>query len=112
MRNATRDKTTRRKQALHQIAQVPFYGQAIDALKDQDDKIWVSIRRVCDLLSINFSNQLKKLRREKWAVVVIMTTTGPDKKSYETAMLDLASLPLWMATVHDGKVRRNSVPSS
>ncbi len=69
--------------------------------------MWVSIRRECENLGLDFSNQLKKLKSKAWAVVVENTTTGSDGKTYQMVCCDLDTLPGWLFSIDARKVKES-----
>jgi hypothetical protein len=77
-----------------EVVEVPFYGDSIEAACDtQDGSFYVSIRRVCENLGINFGRQLQKLKEYHWATVRMMSTVAQDDKQRELAFLPLAQVP-------------------
>lgn len=85
---------------------IPFHGSMLEAGK-ADDKVWVSVRRMCEPLELAFNGQFEKLSsvdRAPWAVVRIMRMTGPDGKIYETFCLELDCVPMWLATIDSSRV--------
>ena len=85
---------------------VPFHGSMFEAGK-ADDKVWVSVRRMCEPLELAFNGQFEKLSsgdRAPWAVVRVMRMTGPDGKTYETFCLELDCVPMWLATLDSSRV--------
>lgn len=68
-------------------------------------KTWaVAFRRVCENLGVDYSNQLKKLKDRKWAVVVLSTTTGADGKTYQMTLIDRKTLTMWLATINPANI--------
>ena len=88
---------------------VPFQGGHLEAQR-RGDRVAVAIIRTCEHLDIDHSTQMRKLKTAPWAVVVMMTMTGPDGKKYETACLDLDSFPMWLATIQTTKVKPSARP--
>lgn len=85
---------------------VPFHGSMLEAGK-ADDKVWVSVRRMCEPLEIDYSGQHQRLSRPAscpWAVVGMMPMTGPDGKVYKTFCIDLDTVPMWLATLDSSRV--------
>lgn len=80
------------------IVKVQFHGDELEAVQAQGTA-WVAIRRICEALGLAYAAQLAKLKTKPWAVISLRDTTGPDGKVYETACLDLDSLPMWLATI-------------
>lgn len=91
------------------LVQVQFYEDTIDALLI-DGKVWVSLLRCCELLSLKVSRQLAKLKNQPWACVTIMVTHGKTRRRQRLAMIDLESLPQWLVTINPGKVREELRP--
>lgn len=85
------------------IERFDFHGDALDVARD-GDRVLVSIRRVCEALGVDTKGQLAKLHGKRWAVVEMVSMTGPDGKTYDTACLSLDSLPMWLATIEPTRV--------
>lgn len=54
--------------------------------------VWVSVRRMCDVLGLDTDSQRKRLAdpgRSPWATTVIMTGVGADGRNREVFCLDL-----------------------
>lgn len=78
------------------LIQVPFHGDTIETVAKNDT--WMaSLRRMCENLGVDYKTQARKLKEKKWAVVVIMPTTGSDGKTYEMAMIDRRTMTMWLA---------------
>jgi len=59
---------------------------------------WVSILRACEVLGLNYSGQLQRLKRAShWATVCVMHTVAEDGKRRELAMLRADQIPMWMS---------------
>ena len=82
---------------------VPFYGDHIDAVR-VGGEVWVGLRRCCESLGVSMQGQLLKLRKSSWATINEMLTVADDGKRRQQTMIHLDSLPMWLATVHAGKV--------
>lgn len=86
------------------MVKVPFHGDELLAVQD-DRGVWVSIRRVCEVLGVDESTQRRKLKDRAWAVTGIKPATGPDGKTYQAACLHVDALPMWLATIETSKVK-------
>lgn len=86
-----------------ELARVPFHGDTLEAVA-ADDKIWVSIIRVCDSLGIDGYTQSRKLKSYPWATTSKMTAVAEDGRRRGLTMIDLESLPIWLVTIHPSKV--------
>jgi hypothetical protein len=87
-----------------QIDHVQFHEDQIEAIRGQDGKGYVVVRRICENLGIDFSTQTRRLRSSRWAGIVMMTT--PDHKGVEQtyAVIPSDSVPMWLATINESKV--------
>jgi hypothetical protein len=81
-----------------------FHGDALSCI-EQDGRLWVAVKPVCEALGIDNKGQQAKLSTKTWAVVEFISTTGADGKRYEMSCLDLDSLPMWLATIEPARVR-------
>jgi hypothetical protein len=64
-----------------EVVEVPFYGDLLEAARDtQDGPVYVSIRRVCENLGIDFSGQLQKLKGCHGATVTMIVIVAQDDK--------------------------------
>lgn len=92
------------------LVSVPFQGGAIDAVRD-DRGVWISIRRVCESLGIDYSTQLQKLKEKPWARVGLIPMQLPgDVQRRDIATVDLDSLPMWLATIEPSRVAPEVAP--
>lgn len=87
------------------VAQVPFYDNSIEAVRADDGTIMVSLKRVCESLGVSMQGQHEKLSKCEWATVKIILTVAEDGKRRRLTMIDLESLPMWLATINVSKVR-------
>jgi len=86
-----------------------FHGDQLDVVVE-DDNLFVSIKRVCEALGIDRRTQQVKLKNYDWAVGGLITSTGSDGKSYQMSMIDIRSLPMWLATIHPNRVAEEVRP--
>lgn len=95
---------------MYNMVQVPFHGDTLLAVKDEQGQVWVALKRMCEALGIEHARQVSKLKAKRWAVVHLMYTTGPDGKNYETFCLNLDSVPMWLATIDTNRVAPDVAP--
>lgn len=84
--------------------QFSFHEDTIDAIL-VDGIPHVSIRRICENLKRDLSDELKKLRAKPWATIVFFPTVASDGKIREVALLPLSQLPMWMATCDVNRIK-------
>jgi hypothetical protein len=86
-----------------------FHGDALDVIKE-GEKLWVSVRRVCEALGLDAKSQRRKLQEKEWATGVMMTSVDPCGRNRELFMVDLDSLPMWLATIEASRVAEHLRP--
>lgn len=87
------------------LATVDFHGDTLEAVKDENGTVWVSVKRISECLGLNSIAQIRKLKRKAWAVEAQKASTGPDGKLYSTTMIDLATLPGWLFSLDARRVK-------
>lgn len=78
------------------------------AAANVDGTVWVSVRRMCEVLGLEESGQRQKLSdpsRTPWATTGVMPGVGADGRNREVFCLDLDSVPMWLATIDTSRVR-------
>lgn len=95
---------------MNELVPVPVPG-ADDLMATHDeDKTWVSLKHMCDLLKLNYSGQLQKLRCRSWATVCLKHTVAGDGLVREMAMVDSETVPMWLATIDENRVTPEARP--
>jgi hypothetical protein len=96
-------------QSAHELVRVPFNGDELWAVK-KDGKVWVSLRRCCEMMGLKADAQRAKLANESrcpWAksrtsIMDVRDTKGQPQQAF---MIERGGLPMWLATIAPGKVR-------
>lgn len=86
---------------------VPIAGNELSAAS-VDGVVWVSVRRMCEVMGLEESGQRQKLSdpaRAPWATTGVMPGVGADGRNREVFCLDLDSVPMWLATIDVSRVR-------
>jgi hypothetical protein len=86
-----------------ELTKFNFQGDNLEVIKD-NETLWISVRRVCEALGIDSKSQMKKLQEKEWACVVIITSHDASGRKQGIFMIDLDSLPMWLATINANKV--------
>ncbi len=102
-------KPTRSDALAAPVQSFTFHDATLDVARDNGD-LWVSIRRVCEVLTIDHSSQMAKLRGRPWARVVMVTTHDTADRVQRAAMIHLDALPMWLATIEPGRVSADARP--
>lgn len=84
---------------------VPFRAQTIEAFGDGSGGYLVALKPLCENLGIAYSNQLRRLKEQPWAVVSVTDTTGSDGKTYQMAAIDRQTLVMWLATIETSRLK-------
>jgi len=82
-----------------------FQNDRLDVVRLPDGDVGVTLRRLCEIVGVSLSSQLKRLNRTSaegaaWATVVTMTTVAGDGKTREMAILPRESIPMWAVTLN------------
>ena len=86
------------------LVRVPFHGDEIECVQ-REDGVWISLRRACESVGVDFASQTTKLRAKPWATVAMITTVAEDGKNREFFCLHLDSVPMWLATIEPSRVK-------
>jgi hypothetical protein len=86
------------------IVRFDFHGDELTVIP-RDDKLFIVVKRACEILGIDPARQQSKLKQAKWAVTDMMSVTGSDGKAYKMMCLELRSFPMWLATIDESRVR-------
>lgn len=93
----------------NQIVRVGFHGGEIEAVKQGND-VYVSVRRACEHLGIDYPTQTVKLKLQQWACVGLIPIHDTTGRKQEAFMLHLDSVPMWLATIDAGRVNESARP--
>jgi hypothetical protein len=102
-------KPTRSDALAAPVQPFPFHDTTLDVARDNGD-LWISIRRVCEILRVDDSVQRKKLRTKPWATEVLITSVAADGRHRQQAYIHLDALPMWLATIEPGRVSEEARP--
>lgn len=87
------------------IVTVDFRNDTLIAV-ERDDGVYVALRPICEALGIDWSSQLKRLRRDPvLSEAVVMMTTPFGRHGQEEACLRLDMLNGWLFTIDVGRVK-------
>ena len=86
------------------IVRFDFHGDELTVIP-RDDKLFVVLKRACEILGLDEEPQRKKLRQAKWATTSMMEAVANDGKTRSMLCLELRSFPMWLATIDESRVR-------
>lgn len=89
---------------MNDLVSVEFYGDSLEATQTPDGRVWVSLRRCCESLGVAVQRQLEKLKSKHWACVTEMVTRDTSGRNQSAVMVELDTLPLWLASIEPNKV--------
>lgn len=95
---------------MNDIVKVSVSGCELLAV-EKDGHVWVPVKRVCEVLGIDHRSQREKLQNQRWAVGVLITSTAPDGKNYDTFCIRSDRLAMWLATIDAGRVKEEARPA-
>ena len=88
---------------------IPFHGSELIARRGSDDDYYVALKPLCEGMGIDFSAQRKRLQRQPWATVAMMTTVAADGKSRELFGINRKTLTMWLATIDTSRLTDDTV---
>ncbi|MEY8461006.1 phage antirepressor N-terminal domain-containing protein [Eggerthellaceae bacterium 24-137] len=91
---------------MSEIVHIQFAGCDVECIGGSEPmKYSVGLRRMCENMGLDYSAQLRRLNRQPWATVAIMTTVAEDGKFREMATIDRQTFVMWLATIDTGRVK-------
>lgn len=89
------------------VCRVPFRGQEIEGLADEDGRVWISLRRLCDNLSVTgIRDQIQKVKEdetfEERYKVILMPSNGGEQATF---CLDLEVIPFWLGSIQVNRIK-------
>lgn len=95
------------REKTYQVVEVDFYDGTIHAIMDEDGNIWMSVRRACEHIGIDYSGQHQRLKdkeRSPWATVGMIPIVAEDGKIREQFMLHIDSVPAWFFKIELSRI--------
>jgi hypothetical protein len=89
------------------LVPVPFGPDMMLAAQAIDGTPWVSLRRCCESLGLDYASQYQRLtdaNRCPWATVVTTTTVAGDDKPRGMILMHQDTLPMWLATISVNRI--------
>lgn len=86
------------------LVRVPVPGAPDLMATEFDGHRWAALKPMCETLGIDYSAQLKRIKGRSWAVMAVTPITASDGKSYQTTVIDSATVPMWLATIDERRV--------
>lgn len=83
---------------------MPFDGQVIEAVRDEQGTPWVSVRSVCDAIGIQHQRQFEKISSDGRINCRHMYTVAADGKNRETFCIPVEQLNGWLFGINPNKV--------
>ncbi|HEX6290589.1 MAG TPA: phage antirepressor N-terminal domain-containing protein [Herpetosiphonaceae bacterium] len=91
---------------------IDFYGDPITVAVMPDAEVYVPVRPIAELLGLDWSSQLQRIRRDevltRRAATLVMTTTDQSRREMVCLPLDL--LPGWLFGISPSRVRPDLAP--
>lgn len=91
---------------------VPFYGDTINVIPaDVRGGEMIVLRHTCEALGIGYEGQFKRLQRQPWATIDIMSTVGSDGKTRQMACIDRRTFMMFLATIDTNRLANDTLRS-
>ena len=89
----------------YEIKTVPFMGNDLVAARDNDGKIWVGVRWMCEGIGLTegqMKRQITNIQADRvlsrWGSNLVLNASGYGNR--EVFCLDLDAVPLWLAKIN------------
>lgn len=89
---------------MSEITTVRFDGDNLQTVRE-GERVWVVLKRACEALGITDEQQAVKLKQKPWATTALIAAVAEDGKERNVFVVDLDTLPMWLATIDVGRVR-------
>lgn len=85
---------------------VPFHfeGDVLEVASEAG-QIWISVKRICEILGIDPKSQQEKLKKKPWATVGFIPLVAQDSRTRDVFCIHLDSLPMWLAGIELARVQ-------
>ena len=93
------------KREQNELQVVDFNGDTLISIQDENEKVWVSLNRLCENLGIAFQSQSTKLKCDSRFTTNDIVTRGSDLKNRTFVCLPLDQLNGWLFTINPNKVK-------
>lgn len=91
--------------------EVEFNGANLTGIKTQDGKIYVSLKNICEILGVDYSSQLKRIKRDEFlndgVVIMTMPTNGGNQ---DANLLKLDFLSMWLTGIKADRCKEEIRP--
>ena len=84
---------------------MPFDGNRVEVIKDEQGNAWVSVRSVCLGIGVDNKTQRRKIENNPTFSWGHMTSTGPDGKNYSMFCISLSHLNLWLGSINPSRTQ-------
>lgn len=65
------------------------------------------LKAAIEAIGLDYPTQSEKLKSKSWAVVRLIPATGADGKTYMMTTVDVRTFLMLLATIDEGRARRN-----
>lgn len=90
--------------------QVAFYGNIIEAVRDENGECWVSVRSVCEGIGVDWAGQWRKISSDPKFTCCHMSTHDSIGREQDMVCIPLQQLNGWLFSVNANKVKEDIRP--
>ncbi len=94
---------------MSELVKIPFHNSEILAV-DVDGKPQIVLKPAFDHIGLDADQQIRKLKRQPWAVTGVTTGTGSDGKTYQMVTADVRTFLMALATIPVSRVNEEARP--
>ncbi|MCP1226345.1 phage antirepressor N-terminal domain-containing protein [Sebaldella sp. S0638] len=91
--------------------EVEFNGVNLTGIKTQEGKIYIIVKAFCEILGIDPSGQLKRIKRDETLNEgVDMMSIPTESGKQDTTLLELDFLPMWLTGIRAERCKKEIRP--
>lgn len=89
---------------MSQLVPITFDGDEIYCVRMDTGSIWVSVRRICEVIGLDHKAQRERLQQTAWVIGGFVSLRANNGLCYDTYCIDVECLPMWLATINAHRV--------
>jgi phage antirepressor YoqD-like protein len=97
-------------ESLTRVEVVRIGDDEVAAVRGPDGQGYAVVRRMCEVMGLDYASQFTKLKNSAWATVVQCPTVAEDGKTRELFCLHVKSVAMWLAGIDAGRVAESVRP--
>lgn len=92
------------KTEIVKVELVKVGADEIEAVRGAGSQGWVVVKKVCEVLGVDHSGQVARLKKQPWATMENISMVATDGKTRDQLCISSESTPMWLATIQTSRV--------